>query len=167
MKGLSKNAGFSLVELMVVVGIIGILAAVAVPKLQMFTAKAKRTEAQTSLKHVHTLQMGYYAENTQFGTAADIGSSNDSLKNYSLTVATVGAGAVAYNAYADLKDGVKLCPGQPTTGFAVRDRWWVGDCPSSNSVCSGIVNLVLPTNPDFSLNGVPQPAVANLLNFCR
>ena len=36
-----KQAGFSLVELMVVVGIIGILAALAVPRFQRFTAKAK------------------------------------------------------------------------------------------------------------------------------
>ena len=46
-----KESGFSLVELMIVVGIIGILATMAMPKFQEFQSKAKMAEAKTSLSH--------------------------------------------------------------------------------------------------------------------
>lgn len=160
-----KTAGFSLVELMVVVGIIGILAAIAVPKLQMFSAKAKRVEAQTTLKSIHTLQTGYYTENSQFGSASDIGYSDASLKYYAVMVSPMANGSM-YNASADLKNGIRLCPGQNQTGFARLDRWYVGECPISETLCAGIVNLVSPTNPNFSLSGVPQATVPDLLNSC-
>ncbi|MEI6833381.1 MAG: type II secretion system protein [bacterium] len=161
-----KTAGFSLVELMVVVGIIGILAAIAVPKLQMFSAKAKRVEAQTTLKNIHTLQTGYYTENSKFGAAPDIGYSDAGLKYYEVILSAMANGSM-YNASADLKNGVRLCPGQTQTGFAKLDRWYVGECPISNSLCAGIVSLVSPTNPNFSLNGVPQATVPDLLNSCN
>ncbi len=44
-----KNNGFSLVELMVVVAIIGILASIAVPNFQRFQARARQSEAKTNL----------------------------------------------------------------------------------------------------------------------
>jgi prepilin-type N-terminal cleavage/methylation domain-containing protein len=162
-----KTAGFSLVELMVVVGIIGILAAIAVPKLQMFSAKAKRVEAQTTLKNIHALQTGYYTENSQFGTATQIGYVYAG-KLYLFEVnAMDNTSFSTYNAVAELKDGIKLCPGQTQTGLGKLDYWYVGECPESITQCAGIINLVRPTNPNFSLNGVPQPAVSNLLSSCN
>lgn len=162
-----KTAGFSLVELMVVVGILGILTAIAMPKLQRFSAKAKRVEAQTTLKSVHALQTSYFAENSQFGNANQIGFV-DAGKLYDIEVnAMPNTDFSTYNATAELKDGIKLCPGQTQTGFGRLDYWYVGECPDSLAICAGIINLVRPTNPNFSLNGVPQPAVSNLLSSCN
>jgi type IV pilus assembly protein PilA len=67
-----NNKGFSLVELMVVVAIIGILAAIAVPNYQKFTAKSKQSEAKSNLSAVYSAERAFYAEwqsfNAGFGS---------------------------------------------------------------------------------------------------
>ena len=60
------SQGFSLVELMIVVAIIGVLAALAVPKFQTFQAKARQSEAKTNVSHIFTLEQSYYGANDQF-----------------------------------------------------------------------------------------------------
>lgn len=45
---ISNSEGFTLVELMIVVAIIGVLAAVAIPNYQKFQAKARQSEAKRS-----------------------------------------------------------------------------------------------------------------------
>lgn len=70
-----RNAkGFSLVELMVVVAIIGILAAIAVPNFQKFTAKAKQSEAKSDLAAVYSAERAFTAEwNSFFADFRNIG----------------------------------------------------------------------------------------------
>src|ERR1700730_14133065 len=69
-----NNKGFSLVELMVVVAIIGILAAIAVPNYQRFTAKSKQTEAKSNLSAIYSAERAFYAEWQTFqGGFATIG----------------------------------------------------------------------------------------------
>jgi prepilin-type N-terminal cleavage/methylation domain-containing protein len=50
-----KSVAFSLIELMLVVGIMGVLATISLPKLQHFQARAKQSEAKINLHHVFTL----------------------------------------------------------------------------------------------------------------
>jgi type IV pilus assembly protein PilA len=71
---LRNNKGFSLVELMVVVAIIGILAAIAVPNYQRFTAKSKQSEAKSNLSAVYSAERAFNAEwQTYQGGFAAIG----------------------------------------------------------------------------------------------
>jgi type IV pilus assembly protein PilE len=61
-----SNAGFSLVELMVVVAIIGILAGLALPKFNLFQAKARQSEVKSNLSHIYTLQVSYFGDNDTY-----------------------------------------------------------------------------------------------------
>lgn len=63
LKPLDRPArGFSLVELMVVVAIIGILATIAIPRVNKFIAKSRQTEAQINLSSIYTFNKNFYLE---------------------------------------------------------------------------------------------------------
>jgi len=69
---LKGKKGFTLIELMIVVAIIGILAAIAIPNFLRFQAKSKQSEAKTNLGGIFTAQTSYMAENNNFGTFTQI-----------------------------------------------------------------------------------------------
>ena len=57
-----NRKGFTLIELMIVVVIIGILAALAIPRFMRSTTKAKQSEAKQLLKQIYTMQRAYRQE---------------------------------------------------------------------------------------------------------
>ena len=65
---LSNANGFSLVELMVVVAIIGILAGLGIPSMQKQIAKARQTEIKLHLSGIHTAEKAFYAEFNTYTT---------------------------------------------------------------------------------------------------
>jgi prepilin-type N-terminal cleavage/methylation domain-containing protein len=85
MRPLSKR-GFTLIELMVVVVVIGILAAIAIPKYNMSAHRSKEKEADLFLSQLYRLQEVYRVE---FGVPAPsstdlekVGFGTPTLKNY-------------------------------------------------------------------------------------
>ena len=62
-KSLRKQEGFTLIELMIVVAIIGILAAIAIPNFLTYQMKSRQSEAKTNLQAIRTSEVSFQAEN--------------------------------------------------------------------------------------------------------
>lgn len=76
MKRFKSNEGFSLVELMIVIVIIGVLAAVAVPIYSSNVQKAKMAEADAALGSIRTQLRVYFAENGTYPANAVSGTAD-------------------------------------------------------------------------------------------
>lgn len=61
-QSLRRQDGFTLVELMVVVAIIGLLSAVAVPNFKQYQAKSKMTEAKLQLSSIYTAEQAFFSD---------------------------------------------------------------------------------------------------------
>ncbi len=96
--------GFTLIELMIVVAIIGILAAIAIPAYQDYTIRAKVTEGIGFANAARTALAEYYLSNNDFPTQTQSGVTNASTADIvqGVTVArtstTTGTISIAYRA---------------------------------------------------------------------
>jgi prepilin-type N-terminal cleavage/methylation domain-containing protein len=97
MRNLRNNKGFTLIELMIVVVIIGILAALAIPRFSQASDRAKEKEADGIIKQVYTLQSVYRAQhNVLAGSVAELETvgfeapAAGSLKHYDFNIVVDG-----------------------------------------------------------------------------
>lgn len=85
-----SSKGFTLIEVMIVVAIIGILAAIAYPSYDEYVKRGNRTEGQAFLHDVAARQERYFSQNNEYAdTAAKLNVSTSSeTGKYTLTIAT-------------------------------------------------------------------------------
>jgi len=56
--------GFTLIELMIVIAIIGILAAIAIPQFSAYRQRSYNSAAQSDIRNIATAQEAYYVDNS-------------------------------------------------------------------------------------------------------
>jgi type IV pilus assembly protein PilA len=113
---LKKQEGFTLIELMIVVAIIGILAAIAIPNFLQYQMKSRQSEAKTNLQAIRTSEISFQGENGcyiglgAFGVAAPAGGTktvpfawgNGPGASAAGTVFCTGVGATALGTFNDI-----------------------------------------------------------------
>lgn len=105
----SSHSGFTLIELMIVVGIIGILVSIAGPQFEKYQNRAKQAEAKTGLAAIFGLEKSFYSEYSAYIPSLDaIGYSREGLKFFyaigwtnTYTGTVTGYGGVKTTPYLD------------------------------------------------------------------
>lgn len=144
MKNMNVNhaqKGFTLIELMIVVAIIGILAAVAIPAYQDYTARAQASEAVNLLGGLKTPIVDYYQTNGSAPAIANLGTFTSSGKYVSSITAASGTYTATFKATGvnanlqskavdlvfDTNDGSFECKSS-TGGTGVDDKYLPAGC---------------------------------------
>jgi len=62
-----RKEGFTLIELMIVIAIIGILAAIAIPQFSAYRTRSYNSAAQSDLRNLATAQEAYFVDENTYG----------------------------------------------------------------------------------------------------
>ncbi|MFZ1702121.1 MAG: prepilin-type N-terminal cleavage/methylation domain-containing protein [Pyrinomonadaceae bacterium] len=119
MKNFKKDRGFSLIELLIVVVVIGIVAAIAVPNLMSARRAANEGSTVGALRTIHSAEAMYYATkgNYNYGTAAQL--YNAHMIDQTVAAAhnvNVGGNPATNTAKAGYRFRIQVTSNDPTTG---------------------------------------------------
>lgn len=125
-----KQSGFTLIEVMIVVVIIGILASIAYPSYQEYVRRANRAEGQAFLQDLAARQERYFAQNNSYIVAvsdiAKLGgktSSETGKYNLSAVTNTNSYTLTATPTFTDTKCGNLTLNALGTKGANATDCW--------------------------------------------
>ena len=170
MRRTRSNQGFTLTELVIAVGMIGVLAAIAIPNFMTYQARARRGEAYANLGAIAKAQKAYFAENGIYFEAPPHPNAGGSGEN--LGTETHGWDAAADNDFKALgwkPEGRVRYTYDTNTGAT-------GSCSACNNLCftstaygdvdnDGNLSAVMFVFPGRDENGALVECPAHLFGF--
>jgi len=159
----ANDSGFTLIELMVVVAIIGVLTAIAIPQYQKYQARARQVEAKTILGSIYTAEQSFSTENgTYTQCLGNIGAQATGNQFFytvgfqaagNATCSSAGTGGCNFYSWTL---GPPLVNGSPCTGGAGGN---VTLASLANSK-SDMATAALPTAANLVAGNFPRSAIA-------
>ena len=148
---LRSKKGFTLIELMIVVAIIGILAAIAIPNFLRFQAKSKQSEAKTNLGGIFTAETAYFAENNGFANLGVVSWAPTGTPRYRYTTGggtDMGLTSITFDSWVTVTPAVSVAtPPGFTAGAqgqvdsdAVLDQWVMDDVRNLRNNFDDVIN---------------------------
>lgn len=99
---IKNNTGFTLIEVMIVVVIIGVIAAIALPSYLDFTKRARRSDGKAALLAIQLAEEKYRANNPDYGSLTELSYTDPYISPegyYSITVTNVDASGATPSSY--------------------------------------------------------------------
>lgn len=161
MKKNMKQRGFTLIELMITVGIIGILAAIALPSYTQYVQRGWRADARVSILENAQFMARVYSQNLDYSKA--LGGTTPTLP-----IALSPQGSVAATAKYDITATATLATATAVSSFEItaKARGWTdskcGDLTITQNGLKGTSTAALGANPTQA----QIDAAALLINDC-
>ena len=103
---MENKKGFTLIELMIVIAIIGILAAIAIPQFAFYRARSYNAVAQSDLSNFCTAQEAYFVDEATYTvTAANLVGTYGAFTSSGVTVTALTGNTTLYNMWARHSSG--------------------------------------------------------------